>query len=73
MAASLTGDFFFVEVTPAALDIARHCDAVADNGAGAISTFIGVTRNNFQGKEVLHLDYEAYVPMALKKLQVQQL
>ena len=30
----------------------------------------GVTRNNFQGKTVLRLEYEAYVPMALKKLDV---
>lgn len=41
---------------------------IASPEAGAISTFIGVTRNNFQGKEVLKLEYEAYEPMALKKM-----
>ena len=40
----------------------------ADPSCGAVSTFIGITRNNFQTKEVLSLSYEAYVPMAMKEL-----
>ena len=60
----------FCEVTSDPLDISRYVELVADPGAGAISTFTGVTRNNFQGKTVIKLDYEAYTPMALKKLQV---
>jgi molybdopterin synthase catalytic subunit len=40
----------------------------ADPSCGAVSTFIGITRNNFQAKEVLSLSYEAYVPMAMKEL-----
>ncbi|PNW80549.1 hypothetical protein CHLRE_07g322250v5 [Chlamydomonas reinhardtii] len=59
----------FCEVTSDPLDISRYVELVADPGAGAISTFTGVTRNNFQGKTVIKLDYEAYTPMALKKLQ----
>lgn len=43
---------------------------VNDPTAGAIATFIGITRDNFEGKVVLKLEYEAYVPMAIKKLQV---
>nr|XP_056704674.1 molybdopterin synthase catalytic subunit-like [Euleptes europaea] len=38
---------------------------------GAVSLFIGTTRNNFDGKKVKHLEYEAYAPMAeveLKKI-----
>lgn len=31
---------------------------------GAVSLFIGTTRNNFEGKKVLQLEYEAYEPMA---------
>ncbi|GFR47165.1 hypothetical protein Agub_g8858 [Astrephomene gubernaculifera] len=60
---------FFVEVTGESLDLNKYVTLVADPGAGAISTFSGVTRNNFQGKAVIKLDYEAYVPMAVKKLQ----
>ena len=35
---------------------------------GAISTFIGVTRNHFQGKKVVRLEYEAYDKMAIAEL-----
>ncbi|KAB0389474.1 hypothetical protein E2I00_004459 [Balaenoptera physalus] len=31
---------------------------------GTISLFVGTTRNNFEGKEVISLEYEAYPPMA---------
>jgi len=37
--------------------------------AGAISTFLGTTRNNFNGKEVLELEYEVYTPMAKKEME----
>lgn len=45
-------------------------DAVADPSAGAISTFIGTTRNSFQGKEVRYLEYEAYGVMAKREMAV---
>ena len=32
---------------------------------GAITSFLGVVRGNHAGKRVLHLEYEAYVPLAL--------
>ncbi|KAI8068678.1 Molybdopterin biosynthesis MoaE [Gongronella butleri] len=41
---------------------------VQDDAAGAISTFSGTTRNSFQGKTVVQLDYQAYEPMARKVL-----
>lgn len=55
-------------VTEDKLNLQAICDEVADPAAGAISTFIGVTRNNFNGKEVLKLEYEAYKPMAESEL-----
>lgn len=36
---------------------------------GAVSLFIGVTRDHFQGKGVVSLEYEAYQPMAEKELE----
>ena len=42
-------------------------DAVAqvrDDRAGAIATFVGTTRATSRGREVLHLEYEAYEGMA---------
>lgn len=36
---------------------------------GAIVIFDGIVRNNSRGRRTLYLDYEAYEPMALKKLR----
>jgi MoaE-MoaD fusion protein len=41
-------------------------EEVADDGAGAIATFIGTTRDRSRGRIVHHLDYEAYGGMAEK-------
>jgi molybdopterin synthase catalytic subunit len=41
----------------------------ADPSCGAVATFVGITRNNYQGKVVTKLSYEGYVPMAVKELQ----
>ena len=35
---------------------------------GAVSSFVGTTRNSFKGKQVVMLSYEGYVPMAKKEL-----
>jgi len=40
--------------------------AVRRAGNGGVVTFLGTTRDNTDGKEVLHLEYEAYIPMARK-------
>ncbi len=58
-----------VQVTEDLLDLARLVDMVGDPGAGAVATFFGVTRDNFQGKAVLRLEYEGYVPMAEKVMR----
>jgi molybdopterin synthase catalytic subunit len=63
-------EFWFVEVTPAPLVSARYTELVTDAGAGAIATFVGTTRDTFNGRRVLRLEYEAYAPMALAKLKV---
>jgi molybdopterin synthase catalytic subunit len=46
------------------LSLDRAIDEVRDDGAGAIATFSGTTRVHSRGREVLHLDYEAYEGMA---------
>jgi len=37
---------------------------VRDEAAGAIATFVGTTRAHSRGRDVLHLEYEAYEGMA---------
>jgi molybdopterin synthase catalytic subunit len=54
------------ESIPALQDCHDFC---ADPSCGAVATFVGVTRDNFNGKQVLKLSYEGYVPMAHKELQ----
>ncbi|OPJ87151.1 molybdopterin synthase catalytic subunit [Patagioenas fasciata monilis] len=39
-------------------------ELVVSPSCGAVSLFIGITRNNFEGKKVIHLEYEAYISMA---------
>ena len=55
------GDFRLSE-TPLSVDAA--VDEVRDDAAGAIATFIGTTRARSRGREVVHLEYEAYEGMA---------
>eukprot|EP00099_Drosophila_melanogaster_P023546 NP_651340.1 molybdenum cofactor synthesis 2 [Drosophila melanogaster] len=50
------------------IDIAHIHQLLADEGCGASSVFVGTTRDNFQGKKVLSLAYEAYDSMALKEM-----
>ncbi|GAB5355976.1 hypothetical protein AAMO2058_000251300 [Amorphochlora amoebiformis] len=46
-------------------DLIQQC---GDPSCGAISTFVGTTRNSFQGKAVTKLVYDAYDSMCIKKL-----
>ncbi|XP_028399025.1 molybdopterin synthase catalytic subunit-like isoform X2 [Dendronephthya gigantea] len=41
---------------------------VGSPSAGATSIFVGTTRDTFNGKRVVRLEYEAYEPMAKKEL-----
>ena len=42
------------------------CRAVAGPGLGGMVTFTGLVRDHSQGRAVVRLEYEAYVPMAEK-------
>lgn len=59
----------WVEVAEARLSLEVLARFVESPKAGAVSTFSGTTRDNFQGKKVVHLEYEAYKPMAEKELR----
>jgi molybdopterin converting factor subunit 1 len=57
------GDF---RLTADPIDLDTVVAEVADEGAGAIATFLGTTRVHSRGRTVLHLEYEAYEGMAEK-------
>lgn len=60
------GDFV---VTSAALDPAAVTAAVARSQDGAVTTFLGLVRDHNAGRRVLWLDYEAFVPLAVKAFE----
>ena len=59
-----------ITVTSDPLDLDALVQLVSGSGGfGAITTFIGVVRDNNQGRRVTHLEYEAYEPLAVKALE----
>lgn len=52
------------------LSVDRATQAVASPAAGGSSVFIGTTRDNFDGKPVTLLEYEAYESMAEKEMHL---
>lgn len=58
---------FWITETP--ISVSNVMDKVVRREAGAISTFTGIVREFTKGKKTLYLEYQAYVPMAEKKLE----
>jgi molybdopterin synthase catalytic subunit len=58
----VSGGAFVVTDQPLSLDAAVA--EVADERAGGIATFTGTVRRQSRGREVTHLEYEAYAEMA---------
>lgn len=58
----------FYEIVEGPIDAAALAAKVATTGAGAISTFHGIVRDNSLGRKVRYLLYEAYPPMAVKEM-----
>jgi len=55
-------------ITPSVLDPVALAHLVEAAGHGAVCTFVGVVRDHHAGRQVTHLVYEAYEPLALKAL-----
>jgi molybdopterin converting factor subunit 1 len=60
-------DSFRVTLDPVTLDEAA--EMVVRPHTGAVATFAGVVRNVSGGKEVAHLEYEAYEEMAVARMR----
>ena len=58
-----------IEITHEPLDPERVTSLVRRDTNGAVVTFLGTTRDNFEGKRVLNLEYEVFDEMALIKLE----
>jgi MoaE-MoaD fusion protein len=59
------GSFLLVE---GPLDVAAVLREVESPEAGAVASFIGTVRRHSRGRDVMHLDYEAYEEMAEEML-----
>lgn len=55
-------------VTTEPLSVQQVNDLVKRPTDGAVVTFDGIVRNNFAGRPVSYLEYEAYTAMAEKKM-----
>ncbi len=60
-------DAFRITFDPISVD--QVAQSVVHPHAGAVVTFTGVVRNVSDGKEVAHLEYEAYEEMAIAKME----
>ena len=56
------------QVTQEPISVQQVNDLVKRPTDGAVVTFDGIVRNNFAGRPVQYLEYEAYAVMAEKKL-----
>ncbi len=57
-------------ITTAPLDTAAMMRAIDTAGCGAVATFVGLVRDHNLGRRVLHLEYEAYEPLARRGLEL---
>jgi molybdopterin synthase catalytic subunit len=53
-----------IHITTEPLNPQEVTDLVRKDSNGAVITFLGTTRDFSEGRNVLHLEYEAYQPMA---------
>ncbi|XDC83507.1 hypothetical protein R6Z07F_014680 [Ovis aries] len=58
-----------IKFTSEKLSVDEVSQLVISPLCGAISLFVGTTRNNFEGKKVISLEYEAYLPMAENEIR----
>eukprot|EP00920_Eleutheroschizon_duboscqi_P022970 GHVT01056161.1.p1 GENE.GHVT01056161.1~~GHVT01056161.1.p1 ORF type:complete len:152 (+),score=4.29 GHVT01056161.1:136-591(+) len=58
-----------VEITDSKLSVEFATELVRSPLCGAVALFVGVTRDNIEGKKVLQLEYEAYSTMAKSEMK----
>ncbi len=66
--ASIDEEGVFAALTRDPIDSAALARRVQGNGDGAVIVFEGVVRDNTGGRTTVYLDYECYVPLALRQM-----
>ena len=57
------------KITDQTINLQELADFVADPAAGAMATFVGMTRDTNAGRQVVRLEYECYSGMAEKEMR----
>ncbi len=57
-----------ITISSVALSVQTCIDWVLTPESGGIDVFIGTVRNATKGKKVVHLEFEAYEPMAISEM-----
>jgi molybdopterin synthase catalytic subunit len=58
-----------IQILDTPLSTQNCTQLVADDAAGGTVVFVGTVRNQTSGKQVIRLEFEAYIPMAIKEMQ----
>jgi molybdopterin synthase catalytic subunit len=58
-----------IQLTHDPIDYAALTESVRSNDSGAVVLFLGTVRELTNGRQTVALDYDAYQPMAVAKLQ----
>ena len=61
------GNYFAITRVP--IDVRALAARLARGRDGAVITFEGVVRDNSKGRPTLYLEYDCYVPLAIKKMR----
>ncbi|XP_046846690.1 molybdopterin synthase catalytic subunit-like [Xenia sp. Carnegie-2017] len=65
----VTTESNFINIAEHCIDVEKISSLVSTSSTGATSIFVGTTRDSFNGKKVVRLEYEAYKNMAEKELR----
>ena len=57
-----------IQILEKGLSVDACISFVKSSAVGGIAIFIGTVRNQTENKEVIRLEFEAYLPMALKEM-----
>lgn len=64
----LADNSLVIALTREPIDAGKLVGSAKEGADGAVVVFDGIVRNNTRGRQTVHLDYEAYEDMALKKM-----
>jgi len=66
---SAVDKFINVYISETPLRVEDHYQSAVDETSGGNCLFVGTVRDNNKGEAITHLDFECYVPMALKEMK----